>query len=138
MAAALFPEPVTGNGQPILNGGQGIIQNQSQGNLTNVNNLIQGAGQFGNNGLIVVNQAMGVIKADGAFGLALNTTPFTNEGLVIADGSPTPGAVTANNYTQTASGGFEMVIGGTTVGSQYSQLQNSGTVTLAGALDISS
>ena len=68
---------VTGNGQPIL-------RNSNNGSITNVNNLIQGAGQIGNNGLIINNQAGGVINANLAFPLQLNSGTVTNAGLLEA------------------------------------------------------
>ncbi len=45
------------SGAPILN-------NANAGALVNVNNLIEGAGQIGNNGLILTNQVGGVINAN--------------------------------------------------------------------------
>ncbi len=121
--------------QAIANG-QPILRNVNNGAVTNVNNLIQGSGQFGNNGLIITNGATGVISANGAFPLQMSSATFTNQGLLVANGVPNPGAIPTAGYTQTASGRFEMAIGGITPGTQYSQLQNSGTITLAGALDI--
>ena len=70
----------TGNGQPILN-------NANAGVLVNVNNLIEGAGQIGNNGLGITNQAAGVINANIA-GVALGiNNNITNLGLLEATGS---------------------------------------------------
>jgi len=119
----------TGNGQPILN-------NVNNGSLNNVNNTIQGSGQLGNNGLIVVNSPAGVISANGPFQLQMGNAIFTNQGSLVANGSLTPGTLPTLNYTQAASGSFEMALGGLTAGTQYSQLQNGGTATLAGALNI--
>ncbi len=44
--------------------------------------------------------------------------------------------VTTTSYSQAASGHFEVAIGGLTAGTQYSQMQNNGTATLSGNLDI--
>ena len=67
---------LTGGGTLTLNqvisNGQPILRNANGGTLTNVNNLIQGAGQFGNNGLVITNQAAGVINANGTQSLFLN------------------------------------------------------------------
>jgi uncharacterized repeat protein (TIGR01451 family) len=119
----------TGNGVPILN-------NTNAGVLNNFNNRIQGAGQIGNNGLVLNNQAAGVILANASQPLLLNSSSVNNAGLIVADGLLTPGFLQVSNYTQTATGGFGIAISGTTAGSQYSQWQNSGTAALAGSLDI--
>ena len=57
-------------------------------------------------------------------------------GLVVDNGSLSPGVVTTANYSQASSGAFEVAIGGLTAGSQYSQSQNNGTATLSGNLDV--
>ena len=44
--------------------GNPIFLNSNNGHLINVNNLIQGAGEIGNNGLIFTNQAAGVVNAN--------------------------------------------------------------------------
>ncbi len=51
---------LTGGGTVTLSKGSSgtpILNNTNAGALTNVNNTIQGAGQIGNNGLILTNQA---------------------------------------------------------------------------------
>ena len=58
--------------------------------LTNVNNTISGAGQLGSGQLTLVNQALGVINANGASNaLVLNTgtSVVTNAGLIEATGA---------------------------------------------------
>ncbi len=81
---------LTGGGTVTMNqtaGGQPILNNSNAGALINVNNLIQGAGQIGNNGLIITNQAAGVINANNAaFPLGINNN-ITNLGLLEATGS---------------------------------------------------
>ena len=56
--------------------------------MVNVNNLIQGAGQIGNNGLILTNQAAGVINANDVNGnsILINANAATNQGLIEATG----------------------------------------------------
>ncbi len=68
----------------VISNGQPILRNANGGTLTNVNNLIQGAGQFGNNGLVVTNQAAGVINANGTQPLLFNNGTVTNQGLIEA------------------------------------------------------
>ncbi len=121
--------------QAIANG-QPILRNTNNGQIINVNNTIQGAGQLGNNGLVVNNGVAGVIAANAAFPLAMSNATFSNGGLFAITAAPNPGVVSTTNFTQNSSGRFEVAIGGTTAGTQYSQLQNSGTATLAGNLDI--
>ena len=67
--------------------------------LVNVNNVITGSGQFGNNsGLVIDNQASGTIDSNGVGGITLNTGGgvFTNEGLVEDTNT---GALTISNNT---------------------------------------
>ena len=53
--------------------------------LTNVNNIIQGTGTIGYNGLAVVNGAAGIINANSlGSALYLNVSAFTNQGLLEA------------------------------------------------------
>jgi hypothetical protein len=54
--------------------------------LTNVNNIIQGVGTIGNNGLVLINQAAGVVNANvpGANPLFVNSATDTNLGLMEA------------------------------------------------------
>ena len=83
---------ITGGGTITLNqtgGGQPILNNANAGSLLNVNNLIQGAGQIGNNGLIVTNLAGGTFNANaaGSLPLGLNSNGVTNLGVLEASGN---------------------------------------------------
>ena len=78
----------TGNGTAFIN-------QDGTSTLTNVNNVIQGEGQIGNNGLTVVNEAAGVINGNLAAALVLNpntslsaNNPFglSNQGTLEANG----------------------------------------------------
>ena len=79
----------TGNGTSVIN-------EDGVSTLTNVNNVIQGEGQIGNNGLTVINEPGGVITANLSTGtLVLNTNtnlhstnPYglVNQGLLEANG----------------------------------------------------
>ncbi len=73
----------TGNGTAIVN------QTSGGSTLTNVNNLIQGQGQIGNNGLALINQAGGTINANVAGPLILNSSAITNQSLLEATGGGT-------------------------------------------------
>jgi YVTN family beta-propeller protein len=134
------PVTLTGGGTLILTQPSGamqpIIYNNSSGSLDNVNNLIEGAGLIGQNSLALTNGTAGTITANAANSLSLDAGSITNQGLIIANGSPTLGVLTVNNYTQTATGGFAVALGGLTAGTQYSQWHDTGTTTLAGALNI--
>ena len=151
---------LTGGGTILMTetgaGGQPTIENYNNGNLTNVNNVIQGAGQIvASNGWSFTNSPAGVINA--STGTLLISEPFTNQGLIestgtgvmqiavsitnsgeiAADGSPDPGTIAINgNLTQTSSGAEGVFIGGLTAGAQYSQLNVSGAASLNGALDV--
>jgi YVTN family beta-propeller protein len=119
-----------------ISNGQPIVNNANNGTLANVNNLIQGSGQIGNNGLTIVNQAAGTISANGAFPLVLNAANIANQGLIIDDGASAPGTLTVNNFAQTPTGRFGVVIGGLTPVTQYSQWHDTATSGLFGSLDI--
>ncbi len=121
--------------------------------LDNSNNLIEGAGQLGDGTLTFVNAAAGVVNADDAVALVLNTgtTTTTNAGLLEATGAggldidsniknATTGRILAaggNVYLQGATitggtisssgGGAFIESGGGTLGS----LTNSGTIIAA-------
>jgi YVTN family beta-propeller protein len=100
--------------------GQPILRNLSNGSVTNVNNLIQGAGQFGNNGLIITNQSAGVINANATQPLAFNNGTVTNAGLVEATAGGTlkiSVTVVNQNGTVAASGTNSAVqfFGGTSI-----------------------
>ena len=153
---------LTGGGTVTMNkGGAGlpILNNSNFGQLVNVNNLIQGAGQIGNNGLVVTNQAGGIINANDASGntllinpggtflnqglvestgtgvLQLNAT-FDNAGAVFPNGSPSPGSISqSGSYTQEATGALDVIIGGTDP-SQISFYGTNNGSSLNGALNI--
>jgi hypothetical protein len=62
------------------------------------------------------------------------STNVTNSGALIVGSSSAPGVITIRgNYTQTSTGVLQTVIGGAAAGTGYSQLQVSGTATLAGS-----
>jgi hypothetical protein len=61
----------------------------------------------------------------------------TNGGQVLPGGRGAAGTLTIDgSYTQTATGAVDIDIGGTTAGSQYDQLDVSGTTSLGGSLDV--
>ena len=69
-------------------GGTTVINQENGGTLTNVNNLIQGAGQIGNNGLLLINQATINANEPGS-PLLMNASLITNQGLLEATGGAT-------------------------------------------------
>ena len=150
---------LTGGGTVMLSksgAGQPTLENYSFGNLTNVNNVIQGAGQIVNNsGWSFTNAPAGVIDASG--GNIFINEPMTNQGLmeatssgvlqiavsisnageIVPDSSPDPGTISiTGNLTESAAGAEGVFLGGLTAGTQYSQLNVSGTASLSGALDV--
>jgi hypothetical protein len=87
----------TNVGIPVINEtGSGAI-------LTNANNMIQGFGQIGNNGLAFVNQASGIVNANAAGQtLLLNAALVTNQGLMEAtNGGALETNTTVNNLNAT-------------------------------------
>ena len=140
--------------------GNPIFLNSNNGQLVNVNNLIQGAGEIGNNGLIVVNQAAGTINANSA-GQTLTidvTGPFNNSGFVETTGTGVmqintsinnsgvifPGGTAtapstinqSGGFTQTSAGALNVILfqgSGNPINSSYST--NNGA-SLSGALNL--
>ncbi len=113
---------LTGNGTVFLDqlasGGQPIINNANAGSLTNVSNLIEGAGQIGNNGLPFTNGSAGRVLGNSAFSLSLNGSSVTNQGQMQQTGASSSGILSVNNLTQTSTGHFGISIASPT---QYSQ-----------------
>ena len=79
---------LTGSGtvtmSQAISNGQPILRNANGGVLDNINNLIQGSGQIGNNGLLIHNHVAGVINANGAFPIQFNVGTVTNQNLIEA------------------------------------------------------
>ena len=138
---------LTGGGTLTLSssGGGAAIINQTSGGatLTNVNNIIQGLGEIGNNGLTLVNQAGGTINANAAGTLTVDASAVTNQNLMEATGSGTLAinSTTVNNNASTilASGGMVQFTNTTIQGGTLNTLSNgvlgpapSATVTLDG------
>ena len=138
----------TSTGNPILN-------NANNGTLVNVNNVIQGAGEIGNNGLILINQSAGIVNANSA-GQTLTidvSGPFNNSGLVestgtgalqfntsvnntgvIFAGNSAPSAINqSGGYTQTSAGALNVILYAN--GSSTSYSTNNGA-SLSGALNL--
>jgi hypothetical protein len=133
---------LTGGGLVSLNdqaNGYAVLKAGTSGNkLVNVNNTIQGAGTIGPGGLVIDNQAGGVINANGVnHSLVLTgSTGFTNEGLIestSASGLEIRSIGITNTGTIQASGGGKVylenstITGGTLVGpftTNYGQFSN--------------
>jgi hypothetical protein len=102
---------LTGDGVVLL-GGSGasrIYSNASGDSFVNVNNTIEGAGQLGAGSLVFTNDAAGVIDANAANALIVNTGggAFTNMGLMeaTAGGGLTISSTITNSGTILANGG---------------------------------
>ncbi len=102
-----------------------------------------GGGSFGSGNVTLG----GTLSASGGLSIALGSTAggtgtvstsVTNDGTLRVGGAASPGVLAiAGNYTQGISGTLAQVIAGTAAGSGYSQLQVSGTASLAGTLALS-
>ena len=132
---------LTGGGAVTLSSSAGgipvINQTGSAVILTNANNLLQGVGQIGNNGLALVNQAAGIVNANVAGGtLLLNAVAITNLGLLEAtNGATLQTSTTVNNSnaTITASGSNSTVqfLNGTTIQGGTLSTLNTGVLGVA-------
>jgi hypothetical protein len=74
-----------------------VVGTKASVTLTNVNDTIEGAGKLGDNKLILVNDATGVIDADSKLGLVIGTKTNTiiNAGLIEATGKGDKGTITS-------------------------------------------
>ena len=107
------------------NGGTPVIrQDTASSSLTNVNNVISGRGQIGNNNVVFVNQAGGVVNANSSGnGLLVNAPSAVNQGLFEStNGGILQVVVTLNNS------------GGTISGTSGSQVQFSNGADIQGGL----
>jgi len=101
--------------------GVAVIDQQSANLvLINANNTLQGAGQIGNNGLTLTNQAAGIINANAASPLLINAASVTNQGLMEATGGGTLQTTTGINNTggsisASGSGSAVQFLSGTTI-----------------------
>jgi len=140
------PVSLSGGGTVILSkGGNGTAVIQTAGGsqtLTNVNNTIQGTGTIGYNGLLVVNQAGGIINANAPSSsnpsLLLNPSAFTNQGLLEATATGTLQLeATINNaggrILASGSGSTVQFYSGTVQGGTLTS-SNSGTLTAPGTI----
>ena len=70
--------------------------------------------------------------------MATFTGNVTNNGTLNVAGTGTPGTLTiTGNYTQSSTGSLKIELGGLTAGTQFDQLNISGTASLAGTLNLS-
>jgi YVTN family beta-propeller protein/adhesin HecA-like repeat protein len=104
---------LTGSGTVTLSSTAGggtaaLATANGQQTLTNVNNIVQGAGIIGWNGLVVINQ--GTINANAALPLTVNPPSLTNQGLVEAAAG---GTLVLSNGTIANSAGTIQVNGNT-------------------------
>src|SRR5579885_3147802 len=118
-------------------GGQPILNNTNAGSLTNFNNLIQGAGQIGNNGLVITNQAAGIINANNASSPLFINSNLTNQGLLEATGNGTLqiSSVIQNqnaNVTVGAASASILLVGGDIVGGTITNTLGGTFATVAG------
>jgi YVTN family beta-propeller protein len=82
----------------------------------------------------VVTSGTGIVSGTGALASAVQNGGIFEPGDIPAAGQLTIGS--GSPYTQSAAGSYEVAIGGTTAGSQYSLLSISNAATLSGALNI--
>jgi hypothetical protein len=154
-----------GNGTGLVLTNQGTINsnvaNQSisinaSGAVSNAGLLEASSGSTLQLSNAALNNAGGILKIDGTLITPAGFSPtggtldgggnisgsLVSGGVLQPGDAPAPGIFTINgsgagNYTQASGGAFSVPIGGTTAGTQFSQLGLSGTAMLAGALNVS-
>jgi uncharacterized repeat protein (TIGR01451 family) len=113
----------SGNGTPIID------QTSGGSTLTNVNNLIQGQGQIGVNGMALVNQAGGTINANAAGALLINASTVTNQHLLEATGG---GTLQINTTVSSPGGAIAATGAGSAVQFSNGAIIQGGTLSTSG------
>jgi hypothetical protein len=125
-------------GVAFVVGGSGTNYNQTGGTTTVDGRLAVPLGGL-------VNITGGILQGGGALpagsaitgSVSLGNPSTTAATFIIGDSNKKSGLIAiANNYAQLATGVMDMQIGGTTPGTQYSQLNITGTAALTGTLNI--
>jgi hypothetical protein len=130
---------IVGQQGTFVVGGSGTNYNQTGGTTT-----VDGKLEVSTGGLIDITG--GTLQGGGkttgvpstlSGSVSLGNQTGATATLVIGDSTKTAGLISvANDYTQLATGAMDVQIGGTTAGSQYSQLNVTGAVSLNGTLNI--
>ena len=132
---------ITGPGQfaiPIFTQTAGFIQIPS-GDSDSISTFSISGGNAQIDGSLsvsggVTTSGTGVVSGTGSI-----PTNVSNAGITEAGDIPAAGTLAisgAHTFTQTSGGAYEVALGGLTAGSQYSQLNVSGSASLAGALNV--
>ena len=119
---------VVSKGTTLTVGGTGNSYNQSAGTTT-VDGTLVGAGATGISVTGGTIQGAGTLKTNVSIG-GSGTAPTIN----IGDAGKAGLLSITGTYTQLSSGAMNVSIGGTTVGTQYSQLKVTGSASLGGTL----
>jgi hypothetical protein len=118
---------LTGGGTVVMSGNAVLGESSSGLTLNNVNNLIQGTGELGQNGMSLINQGAGVVNAN------------VSGGTLLLDGG---GLVTNHGLMEATNGGILEIInnlnnaGGTVTADGGLVLVNGATVTNTGTVNI--
>ncbi len=129
---------LSGGGSVILSGPLSRIYGASSATiLTNLDNTISGAGTLGGGTLTLVNQAMGVIDANGATALIINTgaNTITNAGTIEATGAGLASITNAVNNTGVLEAASGKLIFKRAVTGAGSALINRGTLDFASSFN---
>jgi hypothetical protein len=136
------------NGSLSLQSGNSLT---TSGSVTNAGKLTVGAKSALQTGSGSYTQTAGTTTVDGTlaapsgvsvgagnlFGKGKISATITSSGSVTPGDSPTkPGILSLSTYTQNSTGILNISIGGTTLGTQYSQLAVANGVSLAGTLNL--
>ena len=153
------------NSTTNTNAFQNFASNQAPLSLTLGQNLSTSASSFTNSSKLTVainssfttagayTQTAGTTTVDGKLtapaGFHLNAGSLLGKGTIAAsvsasgtatttagDSATKPGVLSVGSYSQSSTNALTVVIGGTTVGTQYSQLASSNGVSLSGTLNI--
>jgi hypothetical protein len=92
-------------------------------------------------GTLTVSGGLSVPTGGTLSGIGQIVSNVTSTGITQGGDNPAPGILSisggaADGFTQGAAGAFDVVIGGTTAGTQFSQVNASGAVSLAGTLNV--
>ncbi|MGA9897112.1 MAG: choice-of-anchor D domain-containing protein [Terriglobales bacterium] len=119
----------------------GLFQVTAGGSASTVTFSLNG-GVAQVDGTLVASSALNVAGAGTLSGDGTILSNVSMAGVTQAGDIPNPGILTigingTGNYTQGSAGAYDVVVGGLTAGTQYSQLNVPGSTTLSGTLNVS-
>ena len=111
---------------------------ESTSDISGAGSVMVNSGTLNLGGNIVVSGGLTIQSGATVVGSASITASVSNNGTLTVGTSTAPGSISiTGDYTQGSSASLNLILGGLTAGTGFSQLNISGTATLAGTLNVS-